>query len=353
MNSKMDAVVLTRPGEFEFRLVEIPEPGDNEVLCRVRAVAICGSDPKIISGISAGKWPPKYPFIIGHEWAGEVVGLGRNVTELRIGDRVAGQAHSGCGVCKSCLAGNYNLCVNYGRPETGHRHYGHLSSGAYAQYNIFTAKSLSLLPDSVSYQEGALVDTAGTGLHALNLAGVKPGGTIAIIGPGPIGLIAAKIAATLGYSKIIMIGRGHRLKAAQELCGCDAIHFEKEDPVARIKAITQGMGVDTVIECSGAQGTFAQAVDMTARGGSVSLVGIPGQNYLEPVPFAKIVLDQIAVFGSRANPNVSSTIINLLVSGKLVIKDLITHKLPLSEFETGLNIFTQRRDGVLKVVLEP
>ena len=138
----MQALVLPSPGKFEIQILPVPEPGPNEVLCRVRSVAICGSDPEIIRGDLAGKWPPSYPFIPGHEWAGEVVSVGEGVVNFQPGDRVAGEPHKGCGYCRNCLAGRYNLCENYGCPETGHRHYGFVSTGAYAQYISYSIKVL-------------------------------------------------------------------------------------------------------------------------------------------------------------------------------------------------------------------
>ena len=181
----MRALVLTSPGAFEVREVPVPKPGPHEVLCRIRGVAICGSDPEIIRGGLAGTWPPSYPFIPGHEWSGEVVEAGDGVLGFKPGDRVAGEAHKGCGYCRNCLQGRYNLCENYGRPETGHRHYGFVSQGAYAQYNVYSIRSINHLPQAVSFREGALVDTAGVTLHGMELTGITPGGTVAVIGPGP------------------------------------------------------------------------------------------------------------------------------------------------------------------------
>lgn len=350
---KMRAVVLTAPGAFELRKVDVPEPGPGEVLCAVRAVAICGSDPKMIRGDTAGKWPPTYPYIIGHEWAGEVVGLGPGVQGIRIGDRVAGEAHSGCGFCSRCKKGEYNLCENYGKPETGHRHYGHLSSGAYAQYNVFNVRSLTPLPGGVTFEEGALADTAGTALHALDLSGVPAGGTVVVIGPGPIGMFGGMMAKTFGAGKVIMVGRGHRLDVSKEFCADEIVDFEKSDPVEQVLALTSGQGADVVLECSGAPGTMAQGIRMATRGGAVVLVGIPAPDTMEGVPFRDIVLDQKAVLGSRANPNASERVLALMKSGALRARDLITHRFPIDSFEEALDLFVHRRDGALKVVVLP
>jgi L-iditol 2-dehydrogenase len=349
----MKALVLPEPGKFEIRDVPTPVPGPQEVLCRIRAVAICGSDPEIIRGGLAGTWPPFYPFIPGHEWAGEVVEVGQGVLDFKAGDRVAGQAHKGCGYCRNCLSGRYNLCENYGRPETGHRHYGFVSPGAYAQYNVYSIKSITPIPAGVSLREGALVDSAGVALHGLELTGVTIGGTAAVIGPGPIGLVTMRLARTMGAARVIMVGRGSRLEASKKLGADLLVDIEKEDPVKAVRTGTNGLGVDEAFECSGAPGTFNQAVRMVRKGGRVSLLGVPPATLMEPLPFKHIVHDEIAIFGSRANPNVSSKVILLISSGQLKVKDLVTHVFPLTEFHQALDTFVNRKDGAIKVVIEP
>lgn len=349
----MKALVLTSPGAFEIQEVPVPKPGPHEVLCKIRGVAICGSDPEIIRGGLAGIWPPSYPFIPGHEWCGEVVETGADVLDYKPGDRVAGEAHKGCGYCRNCLAGRYNLCENYGKPETGHRHYGFITQGAYAQYNVYSIRAINHLPATVSFREGALVDTAGVTIHGMELTGITPGGTVVVIGPGPIGLICVRFARALGAARVIVVGRGARLKAAAEKGASDIIDFEKTEPVAAVRALTAGLGVDEVFECSGAPGTFAQAVRMVRKGGKVSLMGVPNDKVLEELPFKYIVHNEIAIFGSRANPNVSRKIIAMMSAGLIKVKDLVTHTFPLEDFATALDTFVGRKDGVIKVVIEP
>ena len=137
--------------------------------------------------------------------------MGPGVVDLKVGDRVAGQAHKGCGGLPQLHGGRYTICENYGRPETGHRHYGFITPGAYAQYVAYSVKSVNRMPAEMTFREGALVDTAGVVLHGLELSGVTPGGTVAVIGPGPIGLIAMRLARLLGAARVIAVGRGARL----------------------------------------------------------------------------------------------------------------------------------------------
>jgi L-iditol 2-dehydrogenase len=349
----MKALVLPSAGAFEIREVPVPTPGFLEVLCRVRAVAICGSDPEIVHGGQAGFWPPSYPFTPGHEWAGEVVVIGEGVTEFAVGDRVAGEAWKGCGHCYSCREGRYNLCQNYGKNETGARHYGFRNQGAYAQYNVYSVKSIHRLPDSVSVLEGALVDTAGPAMHACDLMKITPGGTVAVIGPGPIGILAMRVAKSVGASRIVAVGRGARLAAAGRLMADVMVNFEKEDPVKAVREATGGVGPDQVFEASGAEGTLNQAIRMVKPGGQIGLLGTPADALLEKIPFKYLCRNEVAVFGIKANPNAARKIIPLIASGTLVVKDLITHVFPLTEFPQALETFEKRLEGAVKVVIEP
>jgi L-iditol 2-dehydrogenase len=349
----MRALVLPAPGEFEIREVPVPQPGPQEVLCRIRGVAICGSDPELVHGGLAGYWPPSYPFIPGHEWAGEVVAIGPGVTHLVPGDRVAGEAWKGCGTCYSCVEGRYNLCQNYGKPETGMRHYGFRNQGAYAQYNVYSVKSIHKMPEHIRFVEGALVDTAGVAVHGADLTGITPGGTVAVIGPGPIGLMAMRVAKILGANRVIAVGRRNRLESAGKLVADVLVDIEKQEPVAAVREATGGIGADEVFEASGAQGTLNQAIRMVKEGGRIGLLGVPHESVEEKIPFKYLCRNEIMVVGVKANPNVSRKVVSLIASGKLVVRDLITHVFPLEEFTRALDTFENRRDGAVKVVLEP
>ncbi len=350
---KMSALVLPKAGEFEIREVTVPQPQPDEVLCKIGAVAICGSDPELIHGGLAGYWPPAYPFIPGHEWSGEVVALGEGVQDLQVGDRVAGEAWKGCGHCYACRAGRYNLCQNYGKGESGMRHYGFLNQGAYAQYNAYSVKSVHRMPPQISFREGALVDTAGVSLHGMELTGITPGGTVAVIGPGPIGLTAMRLARIMGASCVIAVGRRERLQAAGRLAADILVDFEKQDPVEGVRTATAGSGADEVFEASGAEGTLNQAIGMVKAGGRIGLLGVPPESVREKVPFKYLCRNEITVVGVKANPNVGSKVVSLIGSGRLVVKDLITHAFALERFAEALQTFENRRDGAIKVVIEP
>ncbi len=353
MRGKMHAIVMRGPGAFAMEEVPTPRPGYKEALVRVRAVAICGSDPKIFAGDYRNiNWPPGYPFIAGHEFAGEVVELGEGVTELRVGDRVAGEAHCGCGSCGNCKRGWYNLCLQYGRIEAGHRHYGFTCQGAYAEFNAYNVRALTRMPGAVSYEEGALADTAGTALHATRLTGITPGGYTLVIGPGPIGIFAMQLAKAMG-SKTIMVGRRERLGMARNMGVDHAVDYEEcGDVVARVREITGGLGVDEAFECAGSDAAMAQCIKSVRKNGNVAFVSLPAVDE-RPLPTKTLVMNQIRLHGSRANPNCNREVLELMADSRLNAGGMVTHRFPLERFAEALDTFVKRRDGAMKVVVSP
>jgi L-iditol 2-dehydrogenase len=209
------------------------------------------------------------------------------------------------------------------------------------------------MPQGVSFLEGAMVDTAGVSLHAMELTGITPGGTVAVIGPGPIGMMVMRLAKAMGSAETIVVGRSPRLETAQKL-GCEyAVNFERCDPVAAVREITGGLGVDEAFECSGAAGTMDEAIRMVKKGGRVGLIGVPPESLREPVPFKQIVHDEIAIFGSRADPNVAHKVLGMMASGRLAVKEFVTQTFPLEAFAEALETFVTRKDHALKVVVLP
>lgn len=350
--SEMNAVVLYGPNDFRVEKIPVGKPGLNEVLMRVKATAICGTDVHIIEGQTKGKWPKSFPFTQGHEWSGEVVELGQNSEGLgwKIGDRAAGTSHAGCGFCRMCTTGRYNLCENYGKTEIGHRQYGHYSQGSFAEYIVVNVKSIHKMPDTMTFDQGALVDSSSISLHSVKRAGICPGDTIAIFGPGALGILAIQCAHALGAAKVIVVGAGDRLATAASF-NATPINYHEQDPVEAILALTGGRGVDAVIDCAATEDTVVQAVKVVRKGGRVAYTGIP----FNPVslPMQNIVLNEIDLFGVRANRGTCEEIIPMISAGKIDVDSIITHHFPLTEFATAYETFSKRIDGALKVILEP
>jgi L-iditol 2-dehydrogenase len=345
ISSSMRALVVTAPNEFAVEDVARPRPGDFEVLCRVRAVAICGTDPHIIQGHYPGFWPKAWPLIPGHEWCGviEEVGAGAASLGWEPGTRVAGTSHAACGYCPRCVEGRYNICENFG-VDGLHAQYGHNSDGAYAEYVVHSVKSVFAVPDSISDEEAAMLDPTAIALHTVIRGGHRPGDTVVVVGPGVMGLLVAECAQALGAGRVIVVGRGARLAKAAEL-GYETVDFTAADPVAAVR------GADVALECSGAADAVAQCVEMVRKGGRVAVIGIPFDD--ARIPMQRLVLDEIDVVGVRAAAGEMPRAIQLVAGGRIRLRELITHRFALDDFADAYATFTERRDGALKVVVRP
>src|SRR3982075_854054 len=220
---QMKSWVLGDPDQLLFREKPVPVPSRAEVLIRIDAVAICATDLEIIHSASPasiqGGLPFNKNFTPGHEYMGTVAALGPNVDEFTIGERVSVEIHAGCGQCKRCRQGMYTSCLNYGRPDKGHRANGFTTDGGFAEYAVNHINTLARVPHRMSDAEATLVVTAGTSMYGLTeLGGLVAGESVVVIGPGPIGLLAVAVAKALGASPVILTGtRNRRLAIGKEL----------------------------------------------------------------------------------------------------------------------------------------
>lgn len=347
----MQALVLDGPNDFSLREVERPGPGRNEVLCRVRAVTICGTDAHLFRGDYPGFWPPSFPFIPGHEWAGEVVELGEGADELgwSVGDRVAGTSHDACGFCQKCVEGRYNLCENYGNMAV-HRQYGHNWQGAFAEYVVHGLRAVFHLPDQLSFVMGALLDPASIALHTASRGRVASGDNVVVLGPGPIGLLAADAAHALGAGRVIVIGRGDRLGKAAAM-GFETIDYTECDPVETTRSATGGLGPDVVLDCAGVPDSLRWGVAMLRKGGVCAAVGIPVEDV--SMTLQDLVLYEKELIGVRATAGEMRRVIPLVADGRIRVEEMHTHTFPLSRFAEAMGTFNERREGALKVIIEP
>jgi L-iditol 2-dehydrogenase len=347
----MRALVVRAPDEFTVEDVERPRPGDFEVLCRVRAVAICGTDPHIIQGHYPGFWPKAWPLIPGHEWCGDVVEVGAGAAALgwEPGTRVAGASHAPCGYCRRCIEGRYNICENFG-VEGLHAQYGHNADGAYAEYVVHSVKSVFPVPDTLSDEEAAMLDPTAIALHTVIRGGHRAGDTVVVVGPGVMGLLVAECARALGAGRVIVVGRGQRLDTAAAL-GHDTVDFTASDAVAAIRERTGGLGADVALECSGAPDAVGQCVGMLRKGGRAAVIGLPLED--ARLPMQRLVLDEIDVVGVRAAAGEMPRAIELVAGGRIRLRELITHRYSLEDFAEAYATFVERRDGALKVIVRP
>jgi L-iditol 2-dehydrogenase len=347
----MQALVVLEPNRFEIREVPVPVPGPNEVLARVRAVSICGTDAHLIHGDYPGFWPPSFPFIPGHEWAGELVALGPGAERFGwgVGDRVAGTSHDACGVCQKCVEGRYNLCENYGRAGL-HKQYGHSVQGADATYVTQGVKTIFPLPAGLSFDEGALIDPASIALHVANRGNVAPGDTVAITGAGAIGLLAADAARIRGAARVIVVGRGQRLARAAAL-GFETVNTAAGDPVMVVRGMTGGRGADVALECAGVPEAVGWALGMLRRGGRCAAVGIPTVGI--EIAMQRLVLDELELVGSRASAGEMRRVIPLVEQGRMRVREMVTHRFALADYADALATFNDRASGAIKIIVQP
>lgn len=348
---QMYAIRLNAPNDFEYIQVPRPAPRDHEILCRVEAVSICGTDPHIINGDFPGVWPKQFPLIPGHEWSGVVVELGAESAQFgfQLGDRVCGIANAGCGYCRMCREGRFTLCENYGREEV-HSMYGHITSGAYAQYIAVNIKSVAKIPDSMSHETATLMDAMSIALHMVMRSGLEPGDCVLVNGAGAQGWMSILCAQAMGAGEIFCSGSGTRLDFAKSL-GAIPIDYRRQNVLDEIMRLTGGKGVKRVMECTGTAQGVNTACYAAAPGGAVAAVGFPSEEV--PVPVKRLVMNEISLHGSRANPGTLEKAVVLASRYPQELARMITHVFPLSQYAQAYDVFTKRRDGALKVVLKP
>src|SRR2546421_28215 len=220
------------------------------------------------------RMPPYGEFIFGHEYAGDVCAIGRTVDEFQVGDRVVVEAHMGCRRCENCIRGLYTACLNYGNRARGHRANGFTTNGGLAEYAVNHVNTLYRIPDGVSYEEATVVMTSGSPLFGLeNAGGYFAGETVAVLGPGPIGLMAIQLVKALGATRVILTGtRASRLAMGRQLGADVVVNSREQEPIAAVMGATGGKGADLVIDCAGGDETFDQSLKMVKSGGKVLLV---------------------------------------------------------------------------------
>ncbi len=333
-------------GNMELREAPVPEPKANEVLLEIKAAGICGTDIHIKHD-SFPYWPP---VIMGHEFSGQIIEAGSEVENFKVGDRVVGEPHTkACGKCELCRTGNIQICAHKRSPGWG-------IDGAFARYLTMPEHLLHKIPDSMSYEDGAFVEPAANVVQdVLERGQVVANDTVVVIGPGPIGLVAVMAAKAAGAGKIIVVGtkadQAMRLPIAEEI-GVDAVLLaDQQDAVAEVKKLTNGLGADLVVEASGAAPAISSAVGMVRRLGRITQIGLTGKDQISfPWDEAAWKVCTI-VFNMSTAYTCWDRTIGLIADKKIDASKIITHKLPLEEWEKAFEL-VETMQG-MKVLLIP
>jgi L-iditol 2-dehydrogenase len=323
-----------------------PSPGAGEVLIAVKACGICGTDVHVLHD-EFPYWPP---VILGHEFAGEIVALGPEVQHYQVGDRVVGEPHTqACGHCYLCRTGNVQICPMKRSPGWG-------IHGAFTRYLKMPERLLHRIPAGMSFEVAAVVEpTANTVHDIVERTRIEAGDFVVVLGPGPIGLLAGLTARAAGARHVVMVGappdEAVRLKKARELGFETVLNLGVENPVEVVSRLTGGQGADVVIECSGSAAAIASTVDLVRKKGRIGVIGLTGQPSI-PFPWDKAAFKVCdLIFNLSTSYTSWDRTIHLIAGGKIPAGEIISHRLPLSEWRKAFEEIEAQR--ALKVLLIP
>jgi len=343
----MKSAYLQRPLEVSVEEERVPNVTGKEVLVKLMAVGVCGSDIHYFAHGRIGKRYVQYPHVQGHECAGIVVSIGEEVTKFKVGDRVAVEPGVACMNCEWCKKGRYNLCPDVQFLSTPP------VKGAFVQYLRHREDFLFPIPDSLSYENATLAEPLSVSIHAVKRGGLTPGSTIAITGMGPVGLMTVIAAKAFGAKEIIVSDiEPLRLETARKFGATKIVNAANEDLNAAIEEITSGLGVDMIIETSGNAKVLQSSIESAKRGGSVVVIGFPA---IEEVPLniTLMLQKEIDLFSVYRYTNTYPLAISLLDKLGSKIESIITDQYPLEDIQEAMNQAHTNRSGSLKVMVYP
>ncbi len=342
----MKALLLSQYKHLEIADLPNPMPGHDEVLVRVAACGICGSDVHGYDGSSGRRIPP---IVMGHEAAGTIAAVGSGVSGFAEGDRVTFDSTIFCGACSNCRRGDVNLCDN--RQVLGVSCAEFRRPGAFAEYVAVPSRVLYRLPESLSFEEAAMLEAVSVALHGVSLAQISEGCTALIVGAGMIGLLTLQALRAAGCTRILVADLDKtRLKLALDL-GATAVLSADGDVVKQVMQLTGGAGVDIVMEAVGRNETVKASVESVRKGGTVVLVGNISPEVT--LPLQKVVTRQIRLQGSCASSGEYPRAIELLASGTIQVKPFITAVAPLEEGPRWFERLYAGEPNLMKVILAP
>lgn len=325
-----------------------PEPG--EALLKIRTVGVCGSDLHMYETGRIGYTNITEPFILGHEFMGEIIALGPDALDgenqpLQVGQRVAVEPAVPCWRCELCEHGHPNLCPN-------HYFYGLFpDDGALRERMLVSARNCFPMPDSLSDDAGPLLETLGVAIHAIDLSKIRIGHSVAVIGVGPVGLLIMRLAVLAGAARVIAFDKlDWRLQKACDWGATGAFNVDRQDPVAAVMDVTGGRGVDVAIEAAWADHSVQQAADMARYGGRLVLVGIPPDDQLR-LKHSAARRKGLSIIMSRRMKHTYPRAIELATSGKVKLDELVSHRFDLAETAGAYASNVAYEDGVNKVIL--
>lgn len=342
----MKAAVLRGVNDLRLEELPVPRPADNEVLIRIKASGICGTDVHMWEGINK---EGMFPFILGHEWAGEVEEVGRDIKTLSVGDRVVGECFISCKVCPNCKENMAPpMCMN---PE----YYGFAwkTPGGTAEYHVSKEERLHKIPDNVSFEEAALVEPLAVAYYGVwgTGGGVAPHDRVVIFGAGPIGMLAMLVVKASGAVVIVVESQPFRRQLAKN-AGADAVLDPSEgNLVEQVMDHTAGRGASLILECSGSNGALGTMIDVVAKEGRVVLIGHSIGRKV-PIEIGKSIWQGATILGSCDSPFFFPKVLAFMSRRLVDLTKVITHRFPLTDFLKAFEVAKKSSESS-KILLLP
>ncbi len=342
----MKAIVKDKPGPgAAVKDVPMPKVGPKDVLIRVKIGAICGSDVHIYGWDPwAQSVVPSLPHILGHEFAGEVVEVGKEVHHLQPGDHVAGETHIPCDNCYFCLTGQRHICLSM-------KVYGVHSQGIFSEYTTVPEPCAVKIPQEIPFPAAAMMEPCGVAVHGLS-KGIVSGKTLLIFGCGPIGLFALQGALAYGASRVYVVDiSANRLKMAQSFGATKAFHGEKDPVEKTILDETRGIGVDMVLEVSGSQKAYDQGLRLLRKAGTFVVIGLPSKPIQLEIP-TNVMYKEAKIFGITGREMYETwfQVIELIQSRKVTPEKVVTHQLAPEKLEEGFKVAKEAQHGKVEFI---
>lgn len=339
----MKAAVFYGEKDLRIEEIEIPKPGCGEVLLKVHACGVCGTDVHIYEGDEGAAKSPAGT-VLGHEFSGEIVEVGKGVTRLKAGDRVCVDPNKLCGKCEYCLSGIGHFCENM----VG---IGTTVNGGFAEYCVIPQEQAYVISDNLTFEEAAMAEPVACCLHGIDLCEIHPGDTVAVFGMGMIGLLMMQLARISGAAKIIAI-EPVEVKRNQALqLGADLVIDPINEDIKEVLAANNIGRVNTVIECVGRIDSMKQAMEIAGKKSVVMLFGLTRPQEELPVKPFDLFRKEITLKASFINPYTQQRAVALIESGNIDVKSMISNRLPLEELEKVLGDSAMRSQGKIIINL--
>ncbi len=332
--------------KVEIQETEVPQPLDNEALIKIEYVGVCGSDLHYYEHGRISNFIVETPFVLGHECSGTVVKVGKDVTNLKEGDRVALEPGKTCGECEHCKSGKYNLCpdvIFFATPPV---------PGTFQEYVTHEASLCFKLPENVSTMEGALIEPLAVGFHAAIQGGATVGQTAVVTGAGTIGLVTLLALKAMGVPKVHVVDVvPKRLEKALELGATSVIDGRKEDAVAKIMELTENKGIDLAIETAGAEITMNQILKMAKKGSTIVFVGYSAKDTVN-IPVNLILDKELNIKSVFRYRNIYPLAIESVAAGKAPIKNIVSNVFDFDNIQEALQSCIHNKEDIVKAVIK-